>query len=53
LKLKLEGHHFDITEVIEAEPQALLNILTEHTFEDIFKKSEALGTVHMRGRGLF
>jgi hypothetical protein len=31
LKLKLKGHHFDITEVIEAEWQAVLNTLTEHT----------------------
>jgi hypothetical protein len=38
LKIKLQGHHFDTTEVIEAESQAVLNTLTEHRFQDPFKK---------------
>jgi hypothetical protein len=35
---KLKGHHFDTTGVINAESQAVLNTLTEHDFQDIFKK---------------
>jgi hypothetical protein len=39
--------------VIEAEPQVMLNTLTEHDFQDAFKKiTELLGTVHMCGRGI-
>jgi hypothetical protein len=38
LKIKLKGHHFNTTEVIEAESQAVLNTLTEHDFQDAFKK---------------
>jgi hypothetical protein len=39
--------------VIEAELQAVLNTLTEHNFQDAFKEmAEALGKVHMCGRGL-
>jgi hypothetical protein len=36
LKIKLKGRHFDTTEVIEAESQAVLNSLTEHDFQDAF-----------------
>jgi hypothetical protein len=38
LKLKLEGCHFDTTEVMETDSQAVLNTLTEHDFQDAFKK---------------
>jgi hypothetical protein len=38
LKEKLKGHHFDTTKVIEAESQVVLNILTEHNFQDALKK---------------
>jgi hypothetical protein len=38
LKTKLKGSHFDATEVTEAESQAVLNTLTEHAFQDAFKK---------------
>jgi hypothetical protein len=38
LKIKLEGLHFDTTEVIEAESQAVLNTLIEHDFQDAFEK---------------
>jgi hypothetical protein len=38
LKIKLKGRHFDTNEVIEAESQAVLNTLTEHDFQDAFKK---------------
>jgi hypothetical protein len=37
-KIKLKGSHFDTTEMIEAESQALLNVLTEHEFHNAFKK---------------
>jgi hypothetical protein len=30
MKIKLEGRHFDESEMIEAELQAMLNTLTEH-----------------------
>jgi hypothetical protein len=40
LKIKLKGRHFDTIEVIEADSQAALNILTEHDFKDAFKKWE-------------
>jgi hypothetical protein len=32
LKIKLKELHFDTTEVMEAETQAVLNTLTEHDF---------------------
>jgi hypothetical protein len=36
MKRKLKGSHFDTTEVIEAESQAVLNTLTEQDFQDVF-----------------
>jgi hypothetical protein len=48
----LEDRHFDTIQVIEAESQAVLNSLTDHDFQDAFKKMSALGTVHTRGREL-
>jgi hypothetical protein len=36
LQKKLKDRHFDITEVMEAESQAVLNTLTEHDFQDAF-----------------
>jgi hypothetical protein len=38
LKIKLKGLHFDTIEVIEAESQVVLNTVTEHDFQDAFKK---------------
>jgi hypothetical protein len=38
LRIKLKGRHFDTTEVIEAESQAMPNTLTDHDFHDAFKK---------------
>jgi hypothetical protein len=38
LKIKLKGHRFDTIEVIEAGSQVVLNTLTEHDFQDAFKK---------------
>jgi hypothetical protein len=53
LKIEQKGHHFDTNEVIEVELQTVLNTLTEHDFQDAFKKvAEALGKVHMHRRGL-
>jgi hypothetical protein len=40
LKIKLKDGHFDPIEVMEAESQAVLNTLTEHGFQDAFKKWE-------------
>jgi hypothetical protein len=37
LKIKLKGHHFDTTEVIEAESQVVLSIITDQDFQDAFK----------------
>jgi hypothetical protein len=38
LKIKLKCRRFDTIEVIEAESQEVLNTLTEHDFQDAFKK---------------
>jgi hypothetical protein len=38
LKIKLKGRHFDTSEVIEAESQAVLNSLREHYFQYASKK---------------
>jgi hypothetical protein len=38
LNIRLNGYNFDTTEVTEAETQAVLNALTEHDFQDAFKK---------------
>jgi hypothetical protein len=40
MKIKVKGLHFDTTEVIEAESQAVLNTLTEHDFQNEFKKQQ-------------
>jgi hypothetical protein len=37
-KIKLKGRRFDTTEAIDAESQAVQNILIEHDFQDVFKK---------------
>jgi hypothetical protein len=53
LKIKQKGHHFDTTEVTEAESQAVLNTFIEHDFQDTFQiMAEALGMVHTCGRKL-
>jgi hypothetical protein len=38
LNTKLKGRHFETAEVIEAEPQAALNTLTEHDVQNVSKK---------------
>jgi hypothetical protein len=38
LKIKLKGLHFDTIKVVETESQAVLNTLTEHDFQGLFKK---------------
>jgi hypothetical protein len=38
LNIKLNGHDLNTIEVIRAESQAVLNTLTEHDFQDAFKK---------------
>jgi hypothetical protein len=53
LKLKIKGCHFDTVDVVEAELQVVLNTLTEHDFQDSFKKmTETLVEAHTHGRGL-
>jgi hypothetical protein len=41
--MKLKGRHFDTTEVLEAESQAVLNSLTEHNSEIAFKHGRSAG----------
>jgi hypothetical protein len=36
--IKLKGLRFDTNEVTEAQSQEVLNTLTEHNFQDAFKK---------------
>jgi hypothetical protein len=36
----VKGRHFDTTEMIEAESQAVPRNLTEHDFHDVFKKND-------------
>jgi hypothetical protein len=43
LKIKLKDHHFDISEVIEGESQAMLNTLTKHDFQDVFNNGRSSG----------
>jgi hypothetical protein len=38
LKMKSKDRHFDTTDVIEAESQAVLNTFTEHNFQDALQK---------------
>jgi hypothetical protein len=40
LKIKLKCRHFDRIKVFKAESQAVLNILTEHDFQDAFRKCQ-------------
>jgi hypothetical protein len=40
LKLNVKSLHFDTAEVIEAELQAVLNILTKHDFQGAYKMAE-------------
>jgi hypothetical protein len=37
-EIKLKDRHFDTSEAMEAELQAVLNSLTEHEFQDAFKR---------------
>jgi hypothetical protein len=48
---KTESHHFDTIEVIKAESQTVLNTLTEHDFQDAFKKWQKRWErcIHMEG----
>jgi hypothetical protein len=39
MKIKLKGHSFHTIEVIKAESQVVLNTITEHDFQDAFKKN--------------
>jgi hypothetical protein len=43
LKMRLKSRHFDTFEAIEAESQAVLNTVTEHDFQDAFRKWQKCG----------
>jgi hypothetical protein len=40
LKIQLKGRQFDTTEVIKTESQAVLDTLTEHDFQNTFRKRQ-------------
>jgi hypothetical protein len=41
LNIKLKGRHFDTTDVMEVESQAVMNSLTEHGFQEAFKNGRS------------
>jgi hypothetical protein len=51
--MKLKGRHFDTIEVIEAESQAVLNTLTEHDFQDAYKKWQKRWEWCIRAEGVY
>jgi hypothetical protein len=51
LKIQFKGRHFDTIEMIEAEYQAVLNILTEQNFQDAFKKWQKHWVKFIRAEG--
>jgi hypothetical protein len=51
LKIKLKGRHFDTTELMKAESQAVLNSLTEHDFQDAFKNGGSSGNGEYERKG--
>jgi hypothetical protein len=53
LKIKLKGGHYDTTEMIEAESQAMLNTLTEHDFQDAFRRWQRRWERCIRAEGDF
>jgi hypothetical protein len=48
-----ERAHFDTIEVIEAESQAVLDNLTEHDFQDVFKDRQKCWERCIRAEGNF
>jgi hypothetical protein len=53
LKIKLKCRHFDITEVIEAELQAVLNTLAEHDSRMHLKKWQKRWERCIRAQGYY
>jgi hypothetical protein len=51
LKIKLKGRHFDTIEMIKAESQAVMNTLTDHDFQDAFKKWQKCWERYVRTEG--
>jgi hypothetical protein len=51
LKIKLEGRRFDAIEVMERDSQAVLNTLTEHDFQDAFRKWQKRWEGCIRAKG--
>jgi hypothetical protein len=52
LKIKLKGRHFDTTEAMEAESQAVLNSLTAHDLQDAFQNGRSAGNGAYEWKGL-
>jgi hypothetical protein len=49
--MNVKSRHFDTLEVMEAELQAVLNTLTEHHFQNVFKNGRSAGNrAHMLKR---
>jgi hypothetical protein len=53
LKINLKGRHFGTIEASEAEWQAVLNTLTEHDFQNAFKKLQRRWEQYIRAKGDF
>jgi hypothetical protein len=51
LKMKLKIRYFDRTEMMEAESRAVLNTLTEHSFQDVVEKWQKRWERRMRVEG--
>jgi hypothetical protein len=47
--VKLKGCHFGTVEVFKAETQAVLSTLTEHNFQDAYKKWQKHWELCIRG----
>jgi hypothetical protein len=47
----LKGSHFGTNEVIEAEPQAVLNTLTKDDFQNAFKNGRSACEQRIRSEG--
>jgi hypothetical protein len=47
----LKDRHFDTTEVIEADSRAVMNTLSEHGFQDAYKKCQKFKERCIRAEG--
>jgi hypothetical protein len=51
LKVELKSCYFDTFELIEAESKSVLNILTEHDFQDAFENCQKHWKRHIYAEG--